>query len=210
MIFVSCTIKSRGLSSPQPRLNRLAIFLSRTTLVWKSFCCVWFKAVSFWFIRRQYFGCWQENTILKMGVIERASREIQISTNAGQVIAGQEWKSASPTKNVLLLHGWQDNSNSFKKLANLLPADWHLVAIDFPGHGVSSPRPDGVPYYVTDWVSDVRLVIQRKRNPSIFHWKHVSQMIGEVLVAMKINRSGVEEVYDNWTQYGSWSCFDGT
>ena len=120
-----------------------------------------------------------------MGVIERASHEIEIPTNAGQVIAGQEWKSASSTKNVLLLHGWQDNSNSFKKLANLLPADWHLVAIDFPGHGASSPRPDGVPYYVTDWVSHVRLVIQRKHNPSIFHCKHISQIIDEVLIAIK-------------------------
>jgi pimeloyl-ACP methyl ester carboxylesterase len=96
-----------------------------------------------------------------------ASREVKFNLNGG-VIAGQEWKHGEPKKQVLLLHGWQDNSNSFCKLAQLLPKDWWLVAIDFPGHGLSSPRPDGAAYYVTDWISDVRLVI-RSKKPKFVH-----------------------------------------
>ncbi|OQV25637.1 putative Serine hydrolase-like protein [Hypsibius exemplaris] len=95
----------------------------------------------------------------KMAPPARVSREIRINANRTE-IAAQEWKHGVPTKNVLLLHGWQDNSNSFNKLVQLLPQEWWLVAIDFPGHGLSSQRPEGAPYIVTDWVSDVRLVVQ--------------------------------------------------
>lgn len=82
---------------------------------------------------------------------------------AGGVIAAQEHKpeNAVNSKKVLMLHGWQDNSNSFKKLITLLPADWWIVAIDFPGHGLSTPRPPGTPYHTIDWISDVLRVVQK-------------------------------------------------
>lgn len=61
-------------------------------------------------------------------------------------------------KPFLGLHGWHDNANTFDKLAPLLPKDTYLVAIDFPGHGKSSLRPQGVPYTYFDWVVDVKRV----------------------------------------------------
>lgn len=55
---------------------------------------------------------------------------------------------------VLALHGWLDNAASFDRLAPLLP-DWHIVALDFPGHGRSQHRPPGVAYHFVDYVGDV-------------------------------------------------------
>ncbi|XP_052524351.1 serine hydrolase-like protein 2 isoform X2 [Tympanuchus pallidicinctus] len=59
---------------------------------------------------------------------------------------------------VLCLHGWLDNANTFDRLIPLLPTDCRYVAMDFSGHGLSSHRPAGSPYYFLDYVSDVRRV----------------------------------------------------
>ncbi len=55
---------------------------------------------------------------------------------------------------VLALHGWLDNAASFQPLAGHLP-DFHLVALDFAGHGHSRHRPPGAPYHFVDHVADV-------------------------------------------------------
>ncbi len=56
---------------------------------------------------------------------------------------------------VLAVHGWLDNAASFDRLAPLLTGV-RVVAIDLPGHGLSDPRPPGVPYHFADWLGDVR------------------------------------------------------
>lgn len=55
---------------------------------------------------------------------------------------------------VLALHGWLDNANSFVPMAEYLH-DCDLVAIDFPGHGLSDSRPPGVHYHFDDYVFDI-------------------------------------------------------
>jgi pimeloyl-ACP methyl ester carboxylesterase len=55
---------------------------------------------------------------------------------------------------ILALHGWLDNAASFVPLAALLN-DFHIVSLDFPGHGLSDHRPEGVNYHLTDYVADV-------------------------------------------------------
>ncbi|MFW5926442.1 MAG: alpha/beta fold hydrolase [Wenzhouxiangella sp.] len=59
---------------------------------------------------------------------------------------------------VLALHGWLDNANSFRALVEVLE-DCDLVAIDFPGHGHSQPRPPGTRYHFDDYVFDVVAVL---------------------------------------------------
>ncbi|XP_051045451.1 serine hydrolase-like protein [Phodopus roborovskii] len=59
---------------------------------------------------------------------------------------------------VLCLHGWLDNANSFDRLIPLLPQDFHYVAMDFGGHGLSSHYSPGLPYYHLHFVSEVRRV----------------------------------------------------
>ncbi len=59
---------------------------------------------------------------------------------------------------VLALHGWLDNANSFRPLAAQLDGV-DLVAIDFPGHGQSAWRPDGLHYHFDDYTFDVLAVL---------------------------------------------------
>ena len=61
---------------------------------------------------------------------------------------------------LLALHGWLDNAGSFDRLAPLLCTHFHIVAIDFPGHGRSPWRPAGVWYHYVDYVSDVIATIR--------------------------------------------------
>lgn len=89
--------------------------------------------------------------------------EIQFDLKEGKIVGQEQKPKGIPGKNVLLLHGWQDNSNSYKALIPFLPQDWWLVAVDWPGHGLSSPRAPGSAYNINDWLVDVHQVIQSKR-----------------------------------------------
>ncbi len=75
----------------------------------------------------------------------------------GARLAGKRW--GDPEGRPLLgLHGWLDNANTHDRLAPLLlEADPSLclVALDLPGHGRSSHKPDGTPYHFADWIADV-------------------------------------------------------
>ena len=67
-------------------------------------------------------------------------------------LSGLRWQQG-PVR-VLALHGWLDNANSFLPLAPHLDG-LDLVAIDFPGHGLSAHRPPGIRYHFDDYVFDV-------------------------------------------------------
>lgn len=60
---------------------------------------------------------------------------------------------------VLALHGWLDNANSFAPLAAILP-DYHIIALEFAGHGKSDHRSVDAHYHLTDNVQDLHEVIQ--------------------------------------------------
>jgi len=53
---------------------------------------------------------------------------------------------------IIALHGWLDNAGSFKLLAPYLAEDFYLIAIDFPGHGLSSHLPPCSHYHFIDGV----------------------------------------------------------
>lgn len=92
----------------------------------------------------------------------------------GFQLAAQHYPAASThTRKILMLHGWLDNSRSFWKLAPALAeANHEVVALDFPGHGLSGHRPPEAPSIVLaegvyavaevlqqlDWTSEVTLV----------------------------------------------------
>lgn len=58
---------------------------------------------------------------------------------------------------VIALHGWRDNAASFDNLAPLLPS-LRLIAIDLPGHGLSSWRDADGGYYIWTYVQEVLAV----------------------------------------------------
>jgi len=74
----------------------------------------------------------------------------------GGRVAGLRWRLGDTP--VLALHGWLDNAHSFVPLSDHLDG-LDLVAIDFPGHGFSMPRPDGVRYHFDDYSFDVLAVL---------------------------------------------------
>lgn len=58
---------------------------------------------------------------------------------------------------VIALHGWRDNAATFEKLGPLLPA-LRIVAIDMPGHGLSSWRDADGDYYIWSYLKEVLAV----------------------------------------------------
>jgi len=74
----------------------------------------------------------------------------------GRPIAARCWHDPSLPP-LLALHGWQDNAATFDRLAPLLPG-FHIVAMDFAGHGQSAWRPAGTRYHMLDHADDVLAV----------------------------------------------------
>ncbi|KAF4118456.1 serine hydrolase-like protein [Onychostoma macrolepis] len=98
--------------------------------------------------------------------MRRAASEFRMTVPWGEM-RGQVW-GPSNGRPVLCLHGWADNCGTFNTLVPLLPKDWRFVAIDFPGHGLSSHRPDGCFYSFPLYVADVRRVVEA------LQWKRFS------------------------------------
>lgn len=70
-------------------------------------------------------------------------------------------------KPVIALHGWLDNAATFARLAPKLEG-LRIVALDFPGHGLSEHRPAGASYAIWDYVYDVLQVAEH------FGWERFS------------------------------------
>lgn len=79
-------------------------------------------------------------------------------TIPGFTIACRAWgdKNLPP---MLALHGWLDNANSFAPLADFLKNKFYLIAIDLPGHGLSSHLAPGCNYHFIDGVFNIINII---------------------------------------------------
>ncbi|XP_055911668.1 serine hydrolase-like protein [Eupeodes corollae] len=84
------------------------------------------------------------------GFITREFEEVQFSVPWGHV-AGK-WYGPKDKRPIVGLHGWQDNAGTFDTLAPLLPSDVGFLAIDLPGHGLSSWLPEGCTYHSIDYI----------------------------------------------------------
>lgn len=71
---------------------------------------------------------------------------------------GKLWGKASGQP-VLILHGLLDNCGAFDRLISMLVGDYHILAIDLPGHGLSSHFPAGLPVDFLSFVVAVKFVI---------------------------------------------------
>ncbi|CAH1390642.1 unnamed protein product [Nezara viridula] len=94
--------------------------------------------------------------------------EIKIPVPWGH-IAGKWWgkKNIQP---VIAVHGWQDNAGSWDPLAELMPDDYSILAIDLPGNGRSSHLPRFQNYYFNDAVAIMR------RIKRYFNWEKVDTL----------------------------------
>jgi len=101
--------------------------------------------------------------------------EIKIPWTCGD-IAGKWW-GPQDKRPILGIHGWQDNSGTFDRLAPLLPQDVAFLAIDLPGHGLSTRLPHGIFYHGIDIVMFIKRIID------YFNWPKVS-LLGHSMGAM--------------------------
>jgi len=85
-------------------------------------------------------------------------------------LTGKWWGPQSVTPVLLCLHGYQDNAGTWDTLVPLLPPDISLLAVDFPGHGLSSHIPAGSVYHALDFVLTVQRIVEH------FGWTRVSLM----------------------------------
>lgn len=88
-------------------------------------------------------------------------------------VAYQEWGSSNASNKILALHGWLDNSNSFKILGPYFQSmNYHFIAFDSIGHGKSSHlSKDGI-YQPIKALSYLHEIIE------LLEWKTPIDMIG--------------------------------
>ncbi|MBA2648369.1 MAG: alpha/beta hydrolase [Legionella sp.] len=80
-------------------------------------------------------------------------------TIPGFTIACKIWGDAKNPP-ILALHGWLDNANSFDGIAEYLQHNFYFIAIDLPGHGLSSHLPEGCNYHFTDGIFNIIQIIR--------------------------------------------------
>lgn len=59
---------------------------------------------------------------------------------------------------IIALHGWLDNAASFIPLSQYL-SDYHLIALDFAGHGLSDHRSSDAHYHQVDFIHDLHELV---------------------------------------------------
>jgi len=74
-------------------------------------------------------------------------------------LAAQAWGDPALPP-LLAVHGWLDNAGSFARLAPLLAARFHVIALDLPGHGHSGHLPAGATYHFSDYVRTLLAAIE--------------------------------------------------
>lgn len=102
--------------------------------------------------------------------LEMAVEEIQIKLTYGTIAA--KWWGAKNIRPIVLVHGWQDNAGTFDEIITLLPSAFSYLAIDLPGHGLSSRIPKGLFYHTSDIVhvlEEIRLKFKWKRISLLAH-----------------------------------------
>ena len=85
-----------------------------------------------------------------------------------------KWWGPTDKQPIVAIHGWQDNSGTFDKLAQLL-SSVAILSIDLPGHGISSHLPLGQFYYIFwDGVLTLRRIVK------YYKWNKVSQRVNVI------------------------------
>jgi len=123
-------------------------------------------------------------------------QEISLVCADGTKLAGQSWKCnnqndgnpnhpssldqyppTTTTRHILCLHGWMDNCRSFYQISPALASNgnnYHVIALDLPGHGRSSHKSiDAPPMVHSEMVFYVSEAIEELYNQGI--WQHQPQ-----------------------------------
>ncbi|XP_056630121.1 probable serine hydrolase [Diorhabda sublineata] len=101
-------------------------------------------------------------------------KEVEIPVPWGYICG--KWWGSRDLQPIIGIHGWQDNSGTFDKLAPYITQQGlSFLCIDLPGHGFSSHIPKGLQYNL--WYDGVYYV---RRIVKHFDWKKIT-IIGHSL-----------------------------
>lgn len=84
--------------------------------------------------------------------MSEVQHKLQFQCQHGDVAGIQFGQLSTDKPTIVCLHGWLDNACSFELLAPLLSQQFNVIALDFPGHGLSDPLGEGSSYYIWDMV----------------------------------------------------------
>lgn len=115
--------------------------------------------------------------ILSKKILMNSYKEITIPVPWGKISG--KWWGPSNCKPILCIHGFRDNCGSFDKLIPLLSENKNIsfLTIDLPGHGYSSPFPQGMIYNFMNYVILVQLIYE------YFEWSKLT-LLGHSLGSM--------------------------
>ena len=130
--------------------------------------------------RKKIYTIFLNKNILHLKLILNEFEKLKIEQIAIPVpwgnIRGQIFgnPSANNAKPILCLHGFLDNSNSFKPLAEYLTQtnQYYLIALDYPGHGHSSKIPNGIPYTQKLIMASVRRAVRHLKLNKFYFCCH--------------------------------------
>lgn len=106
--------------------------------------------------------------VKSVGADGKEPEELCIKVPWGHIAA--KWWGPKDVRPIVGLHGWMDNAGTFDRLAPLLPKHISLLTIDFPGHGLSSRLPAGMPYDKNTFLLLIRM-LQKE-----YKWEKISLM----------------------------------
>jgi pimeloyl-ACP methyl ester carboxylesterase len=86
----------------------------------------------------------------------RVARQQLLQVRGGRIAVTRWGPDAAP---IVMLHGAMDCGASYQLLADALPGDWPLAAVDWRGYGDSEPRADG--YLYTNNLSDLDALLEQ-------------------------------------------------
>ncbi|MCW8335123.1 alpha/beta hydrolase [Vibrio paucivorans] len=89
-------------------------------------------------------------------------KETRIKVAHGDIATLELGDRRSSSVQLVFIHGWLDNAGSFQTLLPLLKEripNGYFCAIDLPGHGHSSHKPDGHFYPFHDYIDDIHQLL---------------------------------------------------
>lgn len=89
---------------------------------------------------------------------------------------------------ILALHGWLDNAASFSAIAPLLAQEFQVIALDFPGHGLSDHRPAGAEYSLLEYVVDIAELLEGFQQPVSLIGHSLGGIVASLVAAVKPER----------------------
>lgn len=101
--------------------------------------------------------CIKMQTTDMSSTVQLTVSEISVRVPWGE-IRGRAW-GPDDGYPVLCLHGFADNCGTFNTLIPLLPKACRYMALDLPGHGLSTHRPPGVFYTFPSYMADIHRVV---------------------------------------------------